>query len=166
MPISCFTLRCGFFTSPSGPKMGRAGGRLSKQCHRQSARAHDFFVPPDFRRHARWVPRPENLRIPRRRLFALLRWAVRLRLRPVSRCVRRRQKTRLGILAAIVFRFDHLHSRRYASSCGRVWREPDHARHRLSISLEHHHRRSKYSRRPDSATLIAARSWEKPPPAC
>ena len=140
-------LDCLVFMHPQGiPELDQrlAGGGYTEQRYRQSAGNHHLSIPPDFRRNARPFPRAENMRISRRWLFTVLRRAFRLWLHPVSRRVRWRKETRVGILEATLFRFDHLHSRGYAPFGCRMRSQPDHAWHRLSISLEHHHCRSSF----------------------
>ena len=61
-----------------GPARGQ---RAAHQHHRQPARDHDRALAPHLRGHPRPIPRPQDLRRPRRRLSPLLRRPLRTRCR-------------------------------------------------------------------------------------
>ena len=93
-----------------GPARGQ---RAPHQHHRQPARDDDRAVAPHLRGHPRPLPRPQDLRRPRRRLSALLR-------RPLERGAddvppshdRDAQEAADGVPAPALLRLDRLHARR------------------------------------------------------
>ena len=143
--------RADFYASPpvreshGRSRIGQAVRRQRKveQRDRQSSRNHHLLLASDFRRNARPLSGAQDLRSTWRRLSCLLRRSLGSRLFARPRLQPHQEAPQRVFPGTALRRFAGLHTRGAAPLGRGVRREPYHDRHRFSVSLDDHTRRSR-----------------------